>query len=140
MRLLLDAPQPCAVRADEARIEQVLYNLVQNALQHGQPGGTATGRVRTDAGKYVRCEVVDEGPGISPDEQTRIRDRFRRGAGAEPALGWRSSNRFPSRMGAPYGVESAIGKGACLRPTRMTSSILPTRFTLLSLVPSRMRT
>jgi signal transduction histidine kinase len=63
--------------ADGDRIAQVLRNLVQNALQHGGPGGVV--RVSATArGDRVRVAVDDDGPGIPPAERERVFDRFHR--------------------------------------------------------------
>jgi signal transduction histidine kinase len=117
MNVRLEAPLPCTVRADPARIEQVLYNLVQNALQHGARGGTATVRVHL-SGNTVRCEVADDGPGIPPDELTGIWERFRRGAAATDrsrrgtGLGLAIVRSILTAHAARHGVESPPGSGA----------------------------
>lgn len=65
------------VMADGDRIAQVLRNLVQNALQHGGPGGVV--RVSATArGDRIRVAVDDDGPGIPPAERERVFDRFHR--------------------------------------------------------------
>jgi signal transduction histidine kinase len=117
MTIRLEAPSPCRVLADPARIEQVLYNLLQNALQHASTGGTATVRVFC-AGSLVRCEVADDGPGIPPDELSTIWERFRRGAAATDrsrrgtGLGLAIVRSILAAHEAPHGVESPPGAGA----------------------------
>lgn len=65
------------VDADPERLHQVVANLLDNALRHAPPGTTvrvlATGR----AGG-VRLEVLDDGPGIAPDDRERVFERFAR--------------------------------------------------------------
>ncbi|MBS2027404.1 MAG: PAS domain S-box protein [Deltaproteobacteria bacterium] len=51
------------VEADTVRIQQVLYNLLDNAMKHGVPQGSVQVRVRPSE-RQVRVEVVDGGPGI----------------------------------------------------------------------------
>ncbi|WP_459963490.1 HAMP domain-containing sensor histidine kinase [Nocardia sp. IFM 10818] len=66
------------VRADSARLHQVLLNLLDNATRHGP----AHGEVRIEAharGGHVVIEVQDEGPGIPPAERARVFERFTRG-------------------------------------------------------------
>jgi signal transduction histidine kinase len=65
------------VRADVDRLHQVLTNLVANALRHTPDGG----RVLLKAGAFnglIRLEVLDDGPGIPPDEAERVFERFYR--------------------------------------------------------------
>jgi signal transduction histidine kinase len=65
------------LEADEARIEQVLYNLINNALNHTQAGGTITIR-DIDLNGKVRLEVTDTGSGIPQEEIGHIWDRYYR--------------------------------------------------------------
>ena len=64
-----------AVEADAERMHQVVANLVTNGVRH------ATSRVlvtATDGPGAVLLEVVDDGPGVAPDERERVFDRFTR--------------------------------------------------------------
>jgi signal transduction histidine kinase len=65
------------VLADEARIAQVISNLISNAIKYSPNGGTISifGGIRSD--KVIVC-VQDEGPGISPSDIPHIFDRFYR--------------------------------------------------------------
>ena len=70
-------PSGRRLMADGDRLAQVLRNLVQNALQHGGPGGVV--RVSATArGDRIRMAVDDDGPGIPPAERERVFDRFHR--------------------------------------------------------------
>ncbi|MFF6885089.1 sensor histidine kinase [Streptomyces sp. NPDC012421] len=71
-----DGPQ--AVRADPARLQQVLLNLLANARTHTPPGTTVTARVRGE-GTAVVVEVEDDGPGIPPALLPAVFERFARG-------------------------------------------------------------
>ncbi|WP_432752984.1 sensor histidine kinase [Streptomyces sp. JL2001] len=66
------------VEADDARLHQVLVNLLGNARTHTPPGTTVTARVRGDGGRAV-LEVEDDGPGIPADLLPSVFERFARG-------------------------------------------------------------
>ena len=66
------------VVGDEARLRQVVANLVDNALSHTDPTSDIRIRVRRD-GSTCLLEVEDEGPGIDPAHSTHIFERFYRG-------------------------------------------------------------
>jgi PAS domain S-box-containing protein len=73
--------EPAWVEADEARIEQVLTNLVENAVKFTPEGGTIRVSVRQEAGAAV-LEVADTGRGIPAELLPRVFDLFTQG---EPA-------------------------------------------------------
>jgi len=68
-------PDPCQVRADSDRIEQVVVNLVDNAIKFTPEGGRLTLKVSAEDGK---CTVVveDNGIGIVPEDRERVFERF----------------------------------------------------------------
>lgn len=108
-------PGAPAVCMDEQRIEQVLLNLLGNAIKFTPSGGTITVRLRAAADR-VRVEVADTGPGVAPEEQVRLFQRFsqlpegarRGGAG----LGLSISKAIVESHGGQIGVETAPGKGS----------------------------
>jgi two-component system OmpR family sensor kinase len=78
-RWVLDLPEePVAVKGDEARLRQVLANLVANAAKH-TPGGTTVTVALTEASNVARLSVTDDGPGIPDRLQSRLFERFFRG-------------------------------------------------------------
>lgn len=74
---VLDGPGTPEVLGDEARLRQVLGNLVTNAVQHTPDTADITVRVGTDSADAV-LEVVDQGPGMSRNDAMRIFERFYR--------------------------------------------------------------
>ncbi len=81
------APEPVIASLDRVRIEQVLANLLGNAVKFGE-GKPVEVRVERSAGG-VRVEVVDRGVGLPADQAERIFGRFERAAPAHhyPGLG-----------------------------------------------------
>ena len=74
---VFDGPGTPEVLGDEARLRQVLSNLVGNALQHTPESASITVRVGTEADDAI-LEVIDEGPGMSPEDAQRVFERFYR--------------------------------------------------------------
>src|SRR5260221_2405947 len=64
-----------AFRGDEDLLRRLVLNVLQNAVQHTPPGGSVAVDIRQDP-DAVSIRVTDEGPGIAPDDQRRIFDRF----------------------------------------------------------------
>jgi signal transduction histidine kinase len=99
---------------DAARIEQVLSNLLGNALKFGR-GKPITISVTTD-GEHVRITVRDEGIGIPLIDQRRIFDRFERAASDRHygglGLGLWISRQIVEQMGGQISVRSEPGRGA----------------------------
>lgn len=73
----LDAAQP-TVLADAARIQQVFWNLLKNAVKFTPVGGTVTIRATSDADE-IHVAVADTGIGLLPDTEQRIFDAFVQG-------------------------------------------------------------
>ncbi len=76
VQLTVDTPQAVTGRWDRMRLEQVLTNLLSNALKYGQ-GAPVDVRVRGDA-THATLEVEDHGIGLSSDDAQRIFGRFER--------------------------------------------------------------
>lgn len=78
VRFTVDVSPPSAtVYADEARLAQVVANLLDNAVRHGPAGGEV--RVSATVGSDLVLEVADDGPGIAPQDRERVFERFTRG-------------------------------------------------------------
>ena len=93
-RLAMQAePEPVIVNADEARVRQVIANLLGNALQHTPPGTPIDVSVRIGSGA-AHLTVADQGPGMSQWQAERVFERFYR---ADPA-------RSPASGGSGLGL------------------------------------
>jgi signal transduction histidine kinase len=115
----VDLPEPLVGTWDEARLDQVLTNLLGNAVKYGAGGGIEI-EGRGDAAA-VRITVRDHGIGISAADQQRIFQRFERASGQRqhPGLGlglWISSELCKA-MGGQISVASALGAGAAFTVT-----------------------
>lgn len=73
--------EPVVVRGSAAALRAVVDNLIANALVHGRPAGRVVVRV-TATPDGVRLTTDDDGPGVPPEDRSRIFDRFARGAAA----------------------------------------------------------
>lgn len=115
--LSLQAEQPLEGNWDEFRIEQVVSNLLTNALRYGAKSPIEV-RVYAQDGE-ARVEVRDHGIGISEDNQKRIFQQFERVSANHVAaglgLGLFISEQIVTAHGGAISVESRIGEGALFR-------------------------
>jgi signal transduction histidine kinase len=77
VRLTTRLQRGIVASVDRGALRQVLLNLLDNAVRYGPPGQNVT-ITTTSAGDIWTLEVVDEGPGIPPDERERIFDPYYR--------------------------------------------------------------
>lgn len=84
--------EPVTVSGDQARLHQVLVNLLANARSHTPAGTTVTAGLSRTAEDQVTISVVDEGPGIPPELQPHLFERFVRGDGARSHPAGRSGS------------------------------------------------
>jgi signal transduction histidine kinase/DNA-binding NarL/FixJ family response regulator len=110
---------PASVRADERRLQQILINLLGNAVKftvHGQ----VTLRLKYQREMAI-FEIEDTGPGIASEELPHIFEPFSRGSAAHvgatggTGLGLTIAKMLTDLMGGELGVESTPGKGSCFR-------------------------
>jgi len=113
----LDAEQPVMGDWDEFRIEQVISNLLTNALRYGAKS-PITVKVYSE-NREARVEVRDHGIGISEENQQRIFQQFERVSAnhvvAGLGLGLFISEQIVTAHGGTITVESRIGEGALFR-------------------------
>jgi signal transduction histidine kinase len=102
------------VRADHARVLQVIGNLVGNAIKFTPAGGSITvSAIRAD-GK-VQCSVADTGPGIPAGQIPRLFGKFwqaKRGDGRGVGLGLAIARGIVEAHGGTIEVQSEVGKGS----------------------------
>ena len=98
----LDLPEePVEVPGDQARLHQILANLLANARTHTPSGTTVVTRVRPE-GTMVRVSVSDDGPGVPDTLQPTVFERFTRGDD--------SRNRANGSTGLGLSIVAAVGQ------------------------------
>ncbi len=127
--LLLEVPNGAAddgdtgilVRGDEARLRQVLMNLVVNAVRHTPPGTHVEVRARTEGDQAV-LEVSDDGPGLPPGADRTAFEGFSRpdpargrSAGGGAGLGLTIVAELVRAHGGQVEVDTAPGAGTTFR-------------------------
>ncbi len=108
---------PPAIRADKQRLKQVLFKLLNNAINFSTSGGTISLSARKENEDLV-LEVMDTGVGIPLEEQERIFERFERGSsskGRGSGLGLPLVKKFVELHGGRVELTSAPGKGTTVR-------------------------
>lgn len=112
-----DIEEDCYTFADRERIEQVVYNLIGNAVNY--TGDDKLVRIRLfRKGEAIRLEVEDTGKGISEDEQASIWDRYYRSQETHKrpiqgtGLGLSIVKNVLISQNCPFGVESKLGQGS----------------------------
>jgi two-component system phosphate regulon sensor histidine kinase PhoR len=112
-----EIPEQLHGRADPDRLEQVLVNLVENAIKYGRTNGRVTLKGRAVNGHVELC-VADDGPGIPPEAQERVFERFYRVDRARSresggtGLGLAIVKHIVQSHGGKVWVESEAGRGA----------------------------
>lgn len=111
------SPRAAVVRADRARVGQMLTNLVGNALKFTPPGGTVV--VASDGDDdWAEVSVSDTGPGLTGADKAKLFRPFSRGSApataGEPStgLGLYITRRIAEAHGGSVGAEGAPGKGS----------------------------
>jgi signal transduction histidine kinase len=115
--LRLDAPgDPVMLLGDPSRIEQVLNNLVSNAIKYSPAGGEIALRVSHAADQAV-ISVSDRGLGVAPEEQARLFEPFRRLSSSALTipgigLGLFVSRRIAEAHGGSIEIQSVLQEGS----------------------------
>jgi len=111
-RLTVERGDPVTAFGRRDILEQVVSNLVGNALKHGD-GADVVLRARR-AGREATIEVSDRGPGIPPETQARIYDRFYAGDGGQRngfGLGLAIARASTEALGGTLTIASEPGEG-----------------------------
>lgn len=106
------------VLVDVNRLEQVLQNLLYNAVRHTSPGGIIALGAAAEP-EIIALQVKDTGEGIAPEELARIWERFyqteqgRMHKNSGAGLGLALVKEWIEEMGGSVAVESVVGEGSC---------------------------
>ena len=105
------------VLADSDLLEQILLNLLENAVKYGKEGGKVSVHAAHDGHEQIRISVSDDGPGIPPESLDRIFERFfridkaRSRAQGGTGLGLSIVKHIAQTLGGRVWVESRMGEG-----------------------------
>jgi signal transduction histidine kinase len=103
------------VETDETQFRQALINLLVNARQVLQSGGTVTVRTRAGSHGEVVVEVEDDGPGIPAEARDRIFEVFYSSRGGGTGLGLPIARQIVERHGGTIALAGAEGLGTTFR-------------------------
>ncbi|MFB2933724.1 sensor histidine kinase [Aerosakkonemataceae cyanobacterium BLCC-F154] len=108
------------VEGDRLELHRVFMNLVGNAIKFTEAGSVEVRLINQNDGKSnskssIIVEVEDTGPGISPEDQTKLFERFRQGKHKQSGsgLGLHLSRRIVETHQGTIDVKSEVGKGSC---------------------------
>ncbi|MGY8564484.1 response regulator [Paracidovorax citrulli] len=111
---------PAVIESDRQRIEQILKNLLSNALKFTETGGVTVSASATRGGQ-VTFSVTDSGIGIAVEQQSRIFEAFQQADGSisrrygGTGLGLSISQELARLLGGDITVKSEPGKGSCFQ-------------------------
>jgi two-component system phosphate regulon sensor histidine kinase PhoR len=124
VQLFNDVPSGLRARADSDRLDQVLSNLIDNAIKYGRPGGSVRIEGREIPGSdLIEMAVADDGPGIPTEAAERVFERFYRVDTARSreqggtGLGLSIVKHIIQAHGGEVRLETAPAKGAAFRFT-----------------------
>jgi two-component system OmpR family sensor kinase len=99
-----DSPERLVAYGDDARLRQVIGNLMTNALVHTPPDAAVTLRLYAEPGNRAVVEVSDTGPGLSPAQKAHVFERFYRADEART----RHTDRAATGTGLGLAIVAAI--------------------------------
>jgi len=106
------------LQTDPAKLQQVLYNLLSNGIKFSPIAGRIDLTAQAEDAEHVRVSVKDQGPGIEPEKQEVIFEKFRQIDGSVTrehsgtGLGLAISRELVALLGGTMGVQSTQGQGA----------------------------
>jgi PAS domain S-box-containing protein len=116
-QFLIDIPKKLPpVEADPVRVERILFNLMENATKYSPEDSKITVSSRTQGG-FVVTRIIDQGLGISPDDQPKLFELFQqletsRHLTKGTGLGLVVCKRLVEAQGGWIKVDSEVGKGS----------------------------
>jgi len=128
--LVNNIPPQMAIWADSDRLQQVLFNLTENAIKYGRTGGCVTVGAGDTPEKVEIC-VADDGPGIPPEALPRVFERFYRVDRARSretggtGLGLAIVKHIVQAHGGEAWVKSELQKGASFYFTLPRKNVPP---------------
>jgi signal transduction histidine kinase len=124
------------LHTDPPKLQQVLYNFLSNAIKFSPPDGAILLKAATDGDSHIRISVTDQGPGIDPEKQTLIFEKFRQIDGSVTrehsgtGLGLAISKELTTLLEGTIGVDSVPNQGATFwirLPLKIQSSVKDVR-------------
>jgi len=118
IQLTLSCPsQSVALVSDPARLEQVIVNLIDNALKHVPPGGHVGVALRAEDDDTLTLAVTDDGPGIPQADLPHLFDSFYQAPASKSrrsgmGLGLHICKQIVEQLGGSIGVDSELGVGS----------------------------
>ena len=112
-----EAPPSISIQADKLYITRIFENLLSNAIKFSPPKTNVFVAV-TDLGGEIEISVQDEGPGINPDDQKKLYNKFERltarptGGESSTGLGLSIVKTLSEKMGGKIRYEGSVDKGA----------------------------
>jgi len=117
MRVNLDIANDIRVKVDVDLLDQIIINLVDNAIKYGRQGGRVEVKANRNGNDQVCIGIADDGPGIPPESLDRIFERFFRVDKARSrsqggtGLGLSIVKHIAQALGGRVWVESELGHG-----------------------------
>jgi signal transduction histidine kinase len=116
--VVVECPSDLAVSGNHDLLEHALLNLLTNATRHTERGQIRVAAGIDDQGAVI-IKVVDPGTGIPTDELGLLFDRFYRGSGEKPGIGFGLglpiTKEAVEAMGGRVEIESLLGSGTTVR-------------------------
>ena len=118
VKLAYTSGQTKVVDIDQDKTQQVITNLISNAIKYSPKKGTVRIDVGIDKNNHLKISVIDKGEGISPEEQNSIFEKFRQVSGSKKpiikgtGLGLAIAKAVVEEHGGLIGVKSTPNEGS----------------------------